>query len=129
MAPGPTTTIEGDGEPLVLVHGSWTDHHSWNAVLPHLTRAHRVLVYDRRGHSLSERPPGQGTRTQDEDDLAALIEMIGAPVHVAASVVDEHPDPGRGRPGPAGVRLGWGRVGRRRAPGPRTRTTWPRSSR
>ncbi|MGW2273606.1 alpha/beta fold hydrolase [Streptomyces yangpuensis] len=77
--------IEGDGEPLVLVHGSWTDHHSWHAVLPHLSRAHRVLVYDRRGHSRSERPPGQGARTQDEDDLAALIEMLGAPVHVAAS--------------------------------------------
>ncbi|MEU4355544.1 alpha/beta fold hydrolase [Streptomyces virginiae] len=77
--------IEGDGEPLVLVHGSWTDHHSWHAVLPQLTRTHRVLVYDRRGHSLSERPPGQGTRFQDEDDLAALIEMIGTPVHVAAS--------------------------------------------
>ncbi|MFE0605380.1 alpha/beta fold hydrolase [Streptomyces sp. NPDC058892] len=77
--------VEGEGEPLVLVHGSWTDHHSWHAVLPHLTRAHRVLVYDRRGHSRSERPPGQGTRAQDEDDLAALIEMVGAPVHVAAS--------------------------------------------
>lgn len=77
--------IRGEGEPLVLVHGSWTDHHSWHAVLPHLTRAHRVLFYDRRGHSLSERPPGQGTRAQDEDDLAALIEMLGAPVHVAAS--------------------------------------------
>ncbi|MFD8883512.1 alpha/beta fold hydrolase [Streptomyces erythrochromogenes] len=77
--------IKGEGEPLVLVHGSWTDHHSWHAVLPHLTRAHRVLVYDRRGHSRSERPPGQGTRAQDEDDLAALVEMLGAPVHVAAS--------------------------------------------
>ncbi|MFD9079413.1 alpha/beta fold hydrolase [Streptomyces erythrochromogenes] len=77
--------IKGEGEPLVLVHGSWTDHHSWHAVLPHLTRAHRVLVYDRRGHSRSERPPGQGTRVQDEDDLAALVEMLGAPVHVAAS--------------------------------------------
>ncbi|MER7729882.1 alpha/beta fold hydrolase [Streptomyces erythrochromogenes] len=77
--------IKGEGEPLVLVHGSWTDHHSWHAVLPHLTRTHRVLVYDRRGHSLSERPPGQGTRAQDEDDLAALIELLGAPAHVAAS--------------------------------------------
>ncbi|MFJ3634848.1 alpha/beta fold hydrolase [Streptomyces sp. NPDC090112] len=77
--------IRGEGEPLVLVHGSWTDHTAWQAVLPRLAADHRVLVYDRRGHSLSERPPGRGTRVQDEDDLAALVEMIGAPVHVAAS--------------------------------------------
>ncbi|MEU6861782.1 alpha/beta hydrolase [Streptomyces sp. NPDC046876] len=74
------------GEPLVLVHGSWSDHLGWGRVLPRLAQTYRVLAYDRRGHSRSERPAGQGSRREDEDDLAALIEMLGSgPVHVAAS--------------------------------------------
>ncbi|MFF3115569.1 alpha/beta fold hydrolase [Kitasatospora sp. NPDC057904] len=78
--------LAGDGDPLVLVHGSWGDHFNWVPVLPALAERHRVLVYDRRGHSGSERPPGQGSRTEDEDDLAALVEELGlAPAHVAGN--------------------------------------------
>ena len=44
------------GAPLVLVHGSWTDHDSWAAVAPLLARGHRVMRYDRRGHSRSGGP-------------------------------------------------------------------------
>jgi pimeloyl-ACP methyl ester carboxylesterase len=74
----------GDGDDtLVLVHGSWTDHLSWQLVTPMLAERHRVLVYDRRGHSRSERPTTQGTRRNDEDDLAALVEALDlAPVHL-----------------------------------------------
>ena len=53
------------GSPLVLVHGSWGDHHTWNAVSPSLGRSFRVLTYDRRGHSQSERQPGQGRIQED----------------------------------------------------------------
>ncbi|WP_329197871.1 MULTISPECIES: alpha/beta fold hydrolase [unclassified Streptomyces] len=78
--------VTGEGDPLVLVHGSWVDHHSWRLVAPRLAGSYRVVVYDRRGHSGSERPPGQGTRREDEDDLAALIETLDlAPAHVAGS--------------------------------------------
>ncbi|MER5936299.1 alpha/beta hydrolase [Streptomyces sp. NPDC001928] len=78
--------VAGDGDPLVLVHGSWGDHYNWLPVMKDLTRDHRVLVYDRRGHSRSERPPGQGSRREDEDDLAALIEILGfAPAFVAGN--------------------------------------------
>ena len=46
----------------------------------------RVLAYDRRGHSQSERPPGQGSIDEDAADLAALIEHLDlAPAHVAGS--------------------------------------------
>lgn len=78
--------LAGSGEPLVLVHGSWGDHHHWLPVLPALTACFRVLVYDRRGHSRSERPPGPGCRREDEDDLAALLETLDlAPAYVAGS--------------------------------------------
>jgi pimeloyl-ACP methyl ester carboxylesterase len=78
--------LTGSGDPLVLVHGSWGDHNSWRLVVPDLARSFRVLTYDRRGHSLSERPPGQGSRREDEEDLAALTEALDlAPAHVAGS--------------------------------------------
>lgn len=75
--------LSGDGEPAVLVHGSWGDHHNWALVVPTLAKKLRVLTYDRRGHSRSERPPGQGSIHQDVADLAALIEHVfGGPAHV-----------------------------------------------
>ncbi|MFL5297577.1 MAG: alpha/beta fold hydrolase [Phenylobacterium sp.] len=75
-----------DGPPVVLVHGSWVDHANWSAVDDALARSFRVLAYDRRGHSRSERPAGQGSVDEDVADLAALIEALGlAPAHVVGN--------------------------------------------
>jgi pimeloyl-ACP methyl ester carboxylesterase len=72
--------------PLVLVHGSWDSHHDWDLVVPRLADAFRVLTYDRRGHSQSERPTGQGSVREDVADLAALIEYLGlVPVWVVGN--------------------------------------------
>lgn len=72
--------------PLVLVHGAWVSHHTWDRVAPRLAESFRVLTYDRRGHSQSERPAGQGSVDEDVADLAALIEHLGiAPVWVVGS--------------------------------------------
>ena len=78
--------LEGSGEPLVLVHGSWGDATSWRFVVPGLAERFRVLVYDRRGHSRSERPDTPGSVDEDGDDLAALLEALDlAPAHVATN--------------------------------------------
>ncbi|MGH1564801.1 alpha/beta fold hydrolase [Mumia sp. DW29H23] len=78
----------GAGAPLVLVHGSWSSRRSWDAVVPGLSRSHRVIGYDRRGHSESERAPGQGTFAEDVADLAALVEACdAAPAWVVGSSV------------------------------------------
>lgn len=92
----PSTNINGvrlywelsgdEGELLVLVHGSWGDHNNWSSVVPGLSRSFRVLTYDRRGHSQSERPVGQGSVRHDVGDLAALIEDVGgAPAHIVGN--------------------------------------------
>ena len=74
------------GEPLVLVHGSWGDHHNWDGVVGELSKAFRVLTYDRRGHSQSERPPGQGSVEEDIDDLIELINHLNlSPAHIAGN--------------------------------------------
>jgi len=92
----PISTINGvrifweqrgdSGPPLVLVHGSWGDHHNWDAVVPALARTFRVFTLDRRGHSQSERLAGQGRIEEDVADLAALITANNlAPAHVAGN--------------------------------------------
>jgi len=79
--------LHGTGEiPLVLVHGSWSSRREWDPVVPHLAESFRVVAYDRRGHSDSERPSGQGSISEDVADLAALIEHLGlAPAWVAGN--------------------------------------------
>jgi pimeloyl-ACP methyl ester carboxylesterase len=75
--------IRGGGEPLVLVHGSWADATRWRFVVTGLAESFRVLAYDRRGHSRSERPDAPGSVDEDGDDLAALLEKLDlAPAHV-----------------------------------------------
>lgn len=76
----------GSGEPLVLVHGGWTDLDTFGALVPLLARSFRVVRYDRRGHTRSERGPGPSPRRQDEDDLAALIEALDlGPAHLVGT--------------------------------------------
>ncbi|WP_242342635.1 alpha/beta fold hydrolase [Anaeromyxobacter terrae] len=78
-------TTRGAGEPVVLVHGSWGDHHGWDAVAPQLAERRAVVAYDRRGHGLSAaaRP---ATVHDHVADLAALVEALGlGPVHLLAS--------------------------------------------
>lgn len=79
--------LQGTGAvPLVLVHGSWNSHQAWDFVAPNLARTFRVLTYDRRGHSQSERPAGQGSVREDVADLAALLEHLElAPAWVVAN--------------------------------------------
>jgi len=78
--------LHGSGEPLALVHGSWLDATSWSFVVPGLAESFRVLVYDRRGHSRSERPDAPGNVDDDGDDLVALLESLGhTPAHVVTN--------------------------------------------
>lgn len=74
------------GEPMVLVHGSWGDHHNWDAVVPELSKTFRVLTYDRRGHSQSERLNEQGNIEEDVSDLIALMEFLNlSPAHIVGN--------------------------------------------
>jgi len=73
------------GDPAALVHGSWTDHHGWDAVVPGFARGLEVLSYDRRGHGLSRGEVRSHPVQDDADDLAALLEATDFhPVHLVA---------------------------------------------
>ena len=78
--------IDGDGPPLVLVHGHWGDRLVWDAIARPLTHSFTVLRYDRRGHGRSGHQRGPAYRHQHEDDLAALIERVhGEPAYVVGN--------------------------------------------
>ena len=86
-APGLFGHEAGTGEPLILVHGSWSEHITWQLTVPELTGSMRVIRYDRRGHGQSPpAPAGPLARRRHEDDLAALIEnAAGGSAHVAGN--------------------------------------------
>lgn len=93
-----------DGDPVVLLHG-WPERAtSWRHVAPLLHAAgYRTFAPDRRGFSPGARPKRRRDYTMPKltDDIAALIEEIGAPVHlvghdwgsaIAWCVAGHHPD-------------------------------------
>ena len=41
---------QGEGNPLILIHGGLVSSASWQAVLPHLVDSFRVITPDSRGH-------------------------------------------------------------------------------
>lgn len=76
----------GNGDPVVLVHGSLDDHRTWGPVEEELARDFRVITYDRRGHADSEDGVAPGVRRDDEDDLAELIHALRlAPANVVGN--------------------------------------------
>src|SRR5258708_35592464 len=73
------------GSPVILVHGSWGDHHNWDLVAPRLADTHVVVSYDRRGHSQSQRLPSQARWHDAVPDLAARTEEAAPPPRPAAA--------------------------------------------
>lgn len=65
---------EGGGAPLLLLHGLGADHRDWRDVVPAISRTHRVIVPDLRGHGASPRGPGPYTPWQMADDVLALMD-------------------------------------------------------
>lgn len=71
------------GDPVVLIHGGWEDGRGFDRVVPGLSAALQVLVYDRRGHGSSRGPPRKGPVEDDAADLARLLEASGLfPAHL-----------------------------------------------
>lgn len=80
------TEESGTGDPLVLAYGSWDDRRVWALIEGDLARSFHVISYDRRGHGDSEDSQAPGSRRDDEDDLAGLIEALDlGPAHVVAN--------------------------------------------
>ncbi|SDD34394.1 3-oxoadipate enol-lactonase [Paracoccus isoporae] len=77
-----------DASAVVFANSLGTDLRLWDALLPHLPDGLRLVRYDKRGHGLSEAPPGPYSIGQLADDATGLIETLGLrqPVFVGLSI-------------------------------------------
>ena len=68
---------QGEGDPLILIHGGLGSSARWQAVLPHLVDGFRVITPDSRGHGRSTNPAGELSYPLIAEDVAALIAALG----------------------------------------------------
>ncbi|MFI9271547.1 alpha/beta fold hydrolase [Kitasatospora sp. NPDC052896] len=68
---------------VVLVHGSFDDHTSWDRIVPLLPHDITAIRYDRRGHSRSSAPAGRSGLHDHAGDLVSVItELAGGAAHL-----------------------------------------------
>ena len=66
------------GAPAVaLANSLGTDARIWDEVIEVLADRYRVLSYDKRGHGLSDAPPGDYSLDDHVADLAGLLDHAG----------------------------------------------------
>lgn len=77
---------QGDGPPLLLVHGGTADSSRWAPVIPALERRFTLLIPDRRGRGLSKVEATDYSLEREAEDLIAIAESVpgGGVVRVLA---------------------------------------------
>lgn len=66
-----------DAPALVFSNSLGTDFRVWDEVAARLAGDFRIVLYDKRGHGLSEAPPAPYTIDDHVGDLAALLDHLG----------------------------------------------------
>ncbi|WP_026212138.1 alpha/beta fold hydrolase [Longispora albida] len=77
-------TVEGQGEPVVLLHSALCDLTMWDEVAEALASQYTVIRYDMRGWGHSGVPAGP---FRHHEDLAALLDALGheGPIRIAGN--------------------------------------------
>jgi pimeloyl-ACP methyl ester carboxylesterase len=71
------------GDPLVLLHGAWVDHRTFDRVAPLLSQTFQVTVLDRPGYGASAPAPDPYDFSSEVATIADVIEQLDLqPVHV-----------------------------------------------
>ncbi|MBO6718249.1 MAG: 3-oxoadipate enol-lactonase [Rhizobiaceae bacterium] len=66
-----------DGPVVVFSNSLGTDFRIWDAVAAELEADYRLVLYDKRGHGMSEAAPAPYALTDHVNDLAALLDHLG----------------------------------------------------
>ena len=69
--------VEGEGKPLLLIHGSIVDGDFYEDLSGYLSKFFKVISYDRRGYTRSEECEEYGLEKQTEDAVDILRELAG----------------------------------------------------
>src|SRR5215216_2798064 len=72
--------VHGSGPPLVLTHGYSSTSAMWQGQVAALSRHHKLVLWDMRGHGQSDYPadPAAYSEALTVADIAALLDAIGA---------------------------------------------------
>src|SRR5262245_27621593 len=68
--------VQGDGPPIVLVHGLGGTSNVWHAQRVTLSRTHRVVTYDLSGSGLSDRSRRQYSIATWAEELVGLMDHV-----------------------------------------------------
>jgi len=75
--------VEGEGNPVVLIHEMGGTLESWDLLAPLLSATRRIVRYDTRGAGFSEKIRGTLKIDTMTDDLIALLDKLGITEKVA----------------------------------------------
>lgn len=67
-------TLEGQGEPIILLHGIGASHYVWRYIAPKLAETHTVIAVDLLGFGLSDKPDTFKYDLDSQCDM--LIQLI-----------------------------------------------------
>ncbi|MDX1456737.1 MAG: alpha/beta hydrolase, partial [Marinobacter sp.] len=71
--------IHGEGTPLVMLHGGYTDSDVWTIATGFLANSFQVIEIDRRGHGRTTDGGGPITYELMADDTLKLLDEFGIP--------------------------------------------------
>lgn len=77
---------EGQGAPVVLIHGFASAIENWTAVIPKLRERHRVIALDLKGFGWSDRPEGDYSPEAEARLVLGLMDRL----HVDRAAVVAH---------------------------------------
>lgn len=72
-------TDQGEGEPVVLLHGFCGSSGYWEQLVPLLSGSYRCIAPDLRGHGSSDAPLGKYSIEQMADDVLKLLDELNLP--------------------------------------------------
>lgn len=70
-------TVQGTGEPLLLLHGFGSCAADWGSMAAGLSTTYKVISIDARGHGQSTNPRGKFSHAQSAEDVRALMDTLG----------------------------------------------------
>jgi pimeloyl-ACP methyl ester carboxylesterase len=72
--------VHGDGPPLLLTHGYSSTSAMWQGQIEALSKHHRLVLWDMRGHGQSDYPedPNAYSVGLTVGDMAAILDQVGA---------------------------------------------------
>src|SRR5205085_6168315 len=68
--------VQGEGEPVVQIHGAGFGHFNFAPATPALSKHFKVVDYDMRGYGQSDRPVQHYDMEVWADDLAGLMDAL-----------------------------------------------------